>query len=75
MKKPRNDFTVRPNTQLERPQTDLWDIVVARQRFMTVVGQVRAQEIADELNKDPWFLDRGQTRFELHGAVKSVART
>lgn len=76
MKKRRNDFTVRPNRQPERTQIDLWDVVVGRpaELITTVQGEAKAQEIADNLNRDPWFLDRGQTRFELRGAVKSVER-
>lgn len=74
MKKHRKDFTIRPNTQTNRPQVDLWDVIVGRELVTTAQSEAEAQAIADALNVDPWFLDRGQTRFELRGAVKSVER-
>lgn len=62
MKRKRNDFTIKPNTQSERVQTDLWNVVVAnKERITTVQGKEKAQRIADALNLDPYFLDRGQT--------------
>ena len=74
MKKRRKDFTIRPNNQPQRTQVDLWDVVAGRELITTVQGQAQAQAVADALNVDPWFLDRGQTRFDLRGAVKSVER-
>jgi hypothetical protein len=74
LKKNRKDFVIRPNRQPERKQTDLWDVTAGKVLITTVQGEAAAQEVADNLNRDPWFLDRGQTRFELRGAVKSVPR-
>ena len=74
MKKRRKDFTIRPNNQTQRTQVDLWDVVAGRELILTAQSEAEAQAVADALNIDPWFLDRGQTRFELRGAVKSVAR-
>lgn len=74
MKKRRKDFTIRPNNQTQRTQVDLWDVIVGRELVTTAQSEAEAQTIADALNKDPWFLDRGQTRFELRGATLSVER-
>jgi len=65
MKKTRNDFTVRPNQQSQRveSQPDLWDVVIGRSELITTVqGQEGAQAVADMLNKDCYALYRGQTR-------------
>jgi hypothetical protein len=72
--KARNDFKIRPNRQTNRTQVDLWDVFAGRELITTAQSEAEAQALADNLNRDPWFLDRGQTRFELRGAVKSVAR-
>lgn len=68
----RNDYTVVVNKQTNR--SDLWDVVVGRESVHTANSKERAQWIADQLNADPWFFDRGQTRFERNGAVPSVER-
>jgi len=75
MNKQRNDFTVRPNRQTDRLQTDLWDVVVGRVELVTTAqSQALAQDLADRLNVDPWALGRGQTRAEMYGAVLSTPR-
>ena len=75
MKRPRTDYTVRPNQQTHRLQEDLWDVVLAKTiQVTTAVGQEAAQELADRLNEDHWYLKRGQTRQDMHGTRKSVER-
>lgn len=64
----RKDHTIRPNTQDERSQTDLWDVWCAGELIATQVGEAAAQEMADRLNLDPFAMDRGQTRLDLGGA-------
>ena len=57
-----NDYTIRPNTQTQRKQTDLWDVVKARHYLVTTAqSQEAAQITADQLNNDPCALERGQT--------------
>jgi hypothetical protein len=62
MKRKCNDFTITPNTQSERVQTNLWNVMVGGKRYTTVVGQEKAQRTADALNLDPNALERGETR-------------
>jgi len=59
MKKIRNDYRIKKNTQSERKaaQPDLWNVVLAGSRISTVNGKLAAQKLADNLNKDPWYLD------------------
>lgn len=62
MKAPRSDFTVRPNRQNQRSQLDLWDVILAHATLVTTTtNEQDAQDIADALNIDPYFLDRGKT--------------
>lgn len=60
-----NDFKVIENSQSQRTQPDLWDVITGRQRVVTIQGKEKAQEIADRLNQDPYALDRGQTRADI----------
>jgi|TARA_R110000851_G_scaffold176007_1_gene322505 hypothetical protein len=63
MKPPRNDYTVRRNTQSHRQAQGLWDVVMARSVLITIAkSEEAAQDIADRLNIDPSALDRGDTR-------------
>ena len=63
MKAPRQDYSIRPNRQTQRVQTDLWDVVSGRRDLITTAqSEADAQEIADRLNMDPYALMRGQTR-------------
>jgi hypothetical protein len=60
MKKIRRDFTVTKNTQSERQeaQPDLWNVMLAKSyRISIVTGKKAAQDLADKLNIDPWYLD------------------
>lgn len=73
--KKRTDYTIRPNQQTHRLQADLWDVMLAnRVRITTAVGEERAQFLADQLNEDCWYFNRGQTRAEMHGTRKSLDR-
>ena len=60
----RTDFTIRPNTQSQRENyMELWDVIVgSSDHVITCNGQIAAQKIADQLNIDPYYLDRGQTK-------------
>jgi hypothetical protein len=70
--KTRTDFRVVPNNQTNR--SDLWDVVSGGARLYTTNSRANAEEIACKLNMDPWYFDRGQTRFERNGAIPSVDR-
>ena len=64
MKKIRRDFTIVKNSQSERvaAQPDLWNVMLAKkERITTVTGKQTAQDLADKLNKDPWYLDWPKT--------------
>lgn len=74
MAKIRSDFKVRPNTQTERTQENLWDVVVARELVTTVVGKEAAESVASKLNNDPWYMDRGQTRADRYSVNPTVER-
>jgi hypothetical protein len=74
MKSARKDFKIAPNTQKNRSQNDLWDVMLGLERVATRPNQAEAQTLADQLNADPWFLNRGQTRFERTGTKLSVER-
>lgn len=74
MTKIRNDFKVQPNTQHNRTQENLWDIVVGGARFITTSSKEKADGLATLLNKDPHHMYRGQTRAEMYGAEKSIDR-
>jgi hypothetical protein len=54
------DFKVRKNTATHRDTTELWDVVCAGVHITTVRGLEKADAMAEELNKDPWYLERGQ---------------
>lgn len=57
------DFTIKPNTQSQRHNyTELWDVFAGRAvHVITCKGELAAQKMADQLNIDPYFLERGQT--------------
>lgn len=71
----RTDFKIHQNRQMERKQTDLWDVRQAGVKVTTIQGELAAQAMCDNLNIDPYYLDRNQTRFDRNGATKNVART
>jgi hypothetical protein len=58
------DFTIKPNTQTQRYNcTDLWDVFAGNSfQIITCNGQLAAQKIADQLNIDSYYLERGQTK-------------
>jgi hypothetical protein len=60
------DFTIKPNTQSQRENyTELWDVVVGSSvNIITCKGQIAAQKMADQLNIDPYYLERGQTEID-----------
>lgn len=62
MKRKCNDFTITPNTQSERVQTNLWNVMCGGKRITTTVGKLKAQDTADALNLDWAALERGETR-------------
>jgi hypothetical protein len=74
----RNDYTIRANRQAER-KTDvpLWDVVVGKNiKVTTCKGKEVAQAMADRLNIDPDYLERGQTLADRQlQAPYIVART
>ena len=70
----RHDFSIQLNTQKNRKQEGLWNVVTASRLITTARSEGEAQRIADNLNADPWYLDRGQTREAMHGVRKSVER-
>jgi hypothetical protein len=74
----RNDYTIRANRQSER-KTDvpLWDVVVGKNiKITTCKGKEVAQVMADRLNIDPDYLERGQTLADRQGQTPYVvART
>ena len=74
MAKIRNDFKVQPNTQNNRTQEDLWDVVVGGKRFTTTTGKENAEKLATALNEDPWHMERGQTRADRYGVNITVDR-
>jgi|AntRauMFilla1563_2_1112583.scaffolds.fasta_scaffold35135_3 glycosyltransferase A (GT-A) superfamily protein (DUF2064 family) len=61
MKAPRKDFTIRPNDQPQRrEQINLWDVVIGKVELITTCrSELDAQQLADKLNIDPWYLSRG----------------
>jgi len=70
MKTKHIDFTIRPNTQSERIQEDLWDVMIGGTEVFTITqGRKNAQALADQLNQDPYTFERGQTRMHRGGAI------
>jgi hypothetical protein len=70
MKTLRTDFTIRPNTQVNRTtkQPGLWDVVSGGHIMVTTcVDESTAQDTADSLNSDPWTLMRGQRLADRQG--------
>jgi hypothetical protein len=72
----RNDYTIRPNNQSQRANyTELWDVIVGSNvQISTCKGQKAAQEMADQLNVDPSFLERGQTENDRANGVPYILR-
>lgn len=63
MTKIRNDFYVFEETR--RTGETVWRVRIGGKRgtgITTCQTQEKADEIARQLNIDPWFLDRGNTR-------------
>jgi len=57
MARNRNDYTVRENKQTQRLQEKLWDVTYGGKALVTSQLKERAQDIANELNKNPYYLD------------------
>lgn len=61
-KAPTKDFKIRRNRQTQRKNSsELWDVTVAGIHIITCTSKVRAQFLADQMNIDPDYLERGQT--------------
>lgn len=55
-----NDFKVIPHI---RKGKELWAVVAGKNSIVSVsADKSRSDFIAENLNKDAWFLDRGYTR-------------
>ena len=72
-----NDFRVFTYVDTARPTVELWKVTLggngANSTILTIAAdEAEADRIAEELNKDPWYLDRGQTRAEMYGSSKTL---
>lgn len=59
----RNDFTVVETTR--RTGEQVWKVLVGGDTIATCNDLKKAQQLAENLNLDPWFLDRGNTRADI----------
>lgn len=60
----RNDYRVTETTR--RTGEQVWKVTVGGSLVVsTCTTFARAQELAKNLNADPWFLDRGNTRADI----------
>jgi len=57
MARNRNDYTIRENKQTQRSQENLWDVSCGGKVLVTSQLKERAQDIANELNKNPYYFD------------------
>ena len=76
----RNDFRVVPHKDLHGNAR--WKIMIGRTETATICQtKQEAIELAKNLNLDPWYLERGQTREErvaawnAHEAKKKLTNT
>ena len=55
-----NDFKVIPHIRKDK---ELWAVVAGKNSIVFVsADKAQSDSIAENLNKDAWFLDRGYTR-------------
>ena len=66
--KNRNDFKVIKTTR--RTGEQVWKVTVGGDSITTCNTQERAEYLAKNLNSDPWFLDRGQTRADRNSVTQ-----
>ena len=60
----RNDYRVTETTR--RTGEQVWKVTVGSGLVVSTCTTLsRAQELAKNLNADPWFLDRGNTRADI----------
>ena len=60
----RNDYRVTETTR--RTGEQVWKVTVGGSLVVsTCTTFAKAQELAKNLNSDPWFLDRGNTRADI----------
>lgn len=63
----RNDYRVIETTRQTGEQ--VWKVIVGGDSITTCNTQERAEYLAKNLNSDPWFLDRGQTRADRNSVT------
>ena len=59
----RSDYRVIETTRQNGKQ--VWKVIVGGESVTTCNTQERADYLAKNLNLDPWFLDRGNTRADM----------
>jgi hypothetical protein len=63
MAKQRNDYHIRPYATKLNPERKLWQVYIGEDEVITTCRSLEgAQELVRNLNIDPWFLGRMQTR-------------
>ena len=70
MAKVRKDFTV--NEYVNKQGETRWQVISGGTVVTVCRALKEAQEIATNLNIDPWFLDRGNTRADRVAAANNV---
>jgi len=63
------DFQMVNCRSANRDTTDLWDILVGGMLYTTIRGKEKAAKVCIALNKDPYYLERGQDRRSRGGAT------
>ena len=59
----RNDYKVIETTR--RTGEQVWKVTVGGDPITTCTTFEQAEQLAKNLNLDPWFLDRGNTRADI----------
>jgi hypothetical protein len=60
-----NDFTVLETKRSSTRGEKIWQIILGGKAITTCVTKKQAVDLAEKLNLDPYFLNRGQTRADI----------